>query len=331
MKASVALITYNHAPYIARAIESVLAQRTSFDFELLIGEDDSTDGTRAIVQEFAARHPERIRLFLRSRQDVIHVDGRPTGRFNFMQTIGAARGEYVALLEGDDYWTSPEKLQRQVDFLEANRDCAACFHAIDIERCDAQGSCTRLPRRDFPPDGARLGIEEMLRGGVKIPLLAYVFRRAVLGEFPPWFTTLAMGDIPLYALNAAHGPIGFIHEFLGTYTLHAGGVWSAGENLGENSHERMRLKNDQSIRLFETLDAHFDGRFRDVVAENVATLSYQNAWSFLQSRDFAAARECTLRARRAKLLPRGVSPKLVLTAWLGAFLPAAYLALNPKR
>lgn len=330
-RVSVVLITYNHAPYIAQAIEGVLAQRTDFDFELLIGEDESSDGTREIVREFAARHPERIRLFLRSRKDVIHVDGRATGRFNFMRTLEEARGEYVAVLEGDDCWTAPGKLQRQVDFLDTNRDCVACCHPLEYVRRGAEGKDEVAPRPPDAPEGTRFRLEDLMRGGVKIPLSSYMFRREVMGEFPAWFRELAMGDIPLFALHAEHGAIGCLAECMGIYTIHPGGIWSTGEAPGQTSIERMRVRNEQCVRLYETLDAHFSGRYHRLVAPNVATLLYQNAWSLAQAGDFAAARGCTLRAMRLAPWPREVAASLIGAAWLAAFAPWAYRAIRSAK
>ena len=117
---SVNMITYNHEPYIAQAIEGVLMQKTNFPYEVLIGEDDSSDGTREICKEYAAKHPDKIRLFLNDRKNVIYINGRPTGRWNFINLLKNSKAEYIALCEGDDYWTDPLKLQKQVEFLEAN-------------------------------------------------------------------------------------------------------------------------------------------------------------------------------------------------------------------
>ena len=97
-KVSVCVQAYNHASYIAQALDSVLMQETDFDFELIIGEDESSDGTREICIRYAEQHPDRIRLFLRSREDVIYINGRATGRYNFVENLRAARGEYIALL-----------------------------------------------------------------------------------------------------------------------------------------------------------------------------------------------------------------------------------------
>lgn len=125
---SVCFLTYNHEKFVAQALDSVMMQEMDFDYEIILGEDESQDGTREICIEYARQYPDRIRLFLRSRKDVIYINGRPTSRFNFIENWKAARGKYVAMLEGDDYWTDPLKLQKQADYLDNNPDCTLSFH-----------------------------------------------------------------------------------------------------------------------------------------------------------------------------------------------------------
>ena len=122
VKVSVAMITYNHERFIAQAIESVLMQQTDFAVELVIGEDCSTDGTREIVRAYGERYPERVHPLLHE-----HNLGLK-GHNNFVATLKACRGQYIALLEGDDYWTDPHKLQKQVDFLDGHPEYVGCFH-----------------------------------------------------------------------------------------------------------------------------------------------------------------------------------------------------------
>jgi len=119
---SVSVVTYNHVEYIKKCIDSILMQKTKFSFEILLGEDESTDGTREICLKYATKYPEKIRLFLHDRKNVIFIDGKPTGRFNFIYNLEKANGKYIALCDGDDYWTDPYKLQEQVEFLEANKE-----------------------------------------------------------------------------------------------------------------------------------------------------------------------------------------------------------------
>ena len=116
---SVCMTTYNHAPYLREAIESVLAQQTDFDVELVLGEDCSTDSTRAICEEYVARFPDRVRL--------VCGEENIGWRANYLRTFEACRGRYVAYCDGDDWWCDPRKLQRQVAWLEAHPDCGMCY------------------------------------------------------------------------------------------------------------------------------------------------------------------------------------------------------------
>lgn len=113
------MITYNHGPFIAQAIESVLRQKRDFEVELVIGKDCSTDDTRAVIAECQQRHSNKIRLITAAH----NVGVQP----NFIRTYNACRGKYIAMLEGYDYWVDDEKLQVQVAILDQNQDLAMCF------------------------------------------------------------------------------------------------------------------------------------------------------------------------------------------------------------
>jgi glycosyltransferase involved in cell wall biosynthesis len=129
---SVCIQTYNHSKYIKQCLESILTQKTNFEFEILLGEDDSEDSTREICKEYAEKHSDKIRLFFHHRENNIRIGGSPTGRFNFLYNLFSAQGKYIALCEGDDYWTDPLKLQKQVDFLESHPECAAVVTEASI-------------------------------------------------------------------------------------------------------------------------------------------------------------------------------------------------------
>ena len=120
---SVVFITYNHERYIRQALDSVLMQKTDFPFEIVVGEDCSTDHTRDILNEYKEKYPDQIRLLYREKNL-----GRPT--LNVYQTAMECKGKYMAFLEGDDFWTDPEKLQKQVRFLEEHDE----YEAVTIHR-----------------------------------------------------------------------------------------------------------------------------------------------------------------------------------------------------
>lgn len=226
---TVCLFAYNHAPFIAQAIEGVLMQEIDVPFEILVGEDGSTDGTREIVLDYQARHPDRIRVLLNDRADVIYVDGRPTGRWNYTNTLSQARGAYVAMLDGDDYWVHPRKLQLQVDRLRAEPDLALCCTAYEVVDQDRPGEPGPVKR----PSGQRSRYTRFdLLGGRHIgPPAVIVFVRERLGPFPDWIYTLPNSDIAIYYLIARHGDVGYIDEVTAHYRRHGASYYSGRSGL----------------------------------------------------------------------------------------------------
>ncbi len=129
---SVIVITYNQENYIEQCIQSILDQKTNFPFEIILGDDASSDNTRNICHALQKKNPEKIRLFLHHSENKIKDKlGNPTGKFNLMYSISKCEGKYIAICEGDDYWKDPLKLQKQVDFLENNFEYVAVFTDFD--------------------------------------------------------------------------------------------------------------------------------------------------------------------------------------------------------
>jgi glycosyltransferase involved in cell wall biosynthesis len=255
MKLSVSLITYNHEKYISKAIESILMQKTDFDFEIVIGEDDSTDGTREIVKEYKRRYPDKIRLYLNERKNVIYIDGKPTGRWNFINNLNNCTGEYVALLEGDDYWTDPYKLQRQVNYLDDHPDCTLCFHDVKCINEETNQTWIFYPRKQKEV----YKLIDILKGNF-MHTCSVVFRRGLFGDFPDWFYRVPVGDWPLHILNAQYGDIGYIKEVMGVYRMHVGGRWSAKEELH---------RWEDTIKVYKIMNAHFNYHYNWVLKKRI--------------------------------------------------------------
>lgn len=226
---TVCLFTYNHAPYIAEAIEGVLMQEADFPFELLIGEDDSTDGTREIVLDYRSRHPDRIRVLLNDRSDVVYVDGKPTGRWNYANTLSQARGTYVAMIDGDDYWTDPRKLQLQADLLRENSDLALCCTAFAYVYQDDPERPSRIKRPNAPRP--RYTRHDLLRGDHIGPPAVVMFVRERLGPLPDWIYTLPNSDIAIYYLIARRGDVGYIDAVTAHYRLHGASYYGGRSDL----------------------------------------------------------------------------------------------------
>jgi glycosyltransferase involved in cell wall biosynthesis len=237
---SVLLTTYDQKPYIAQALESVLMQRTDFAWELLVGEDCSKDGTRDIVLDYAKRWPERIRVFL--------PEVNQGGHANFARLLRAARGRYLAWLEGDDYWTDPEKLQKQLEYLEEHPDVVLCFHRALVVNEDDAG---RAPRVSNARQAPLTTIRHLCRGNY-IHTVSSMFRSGVIEDLPQWFYSLPTGDWPLFVLLAQHGAIGFLDEVMCVYRKHGAGLWA------RRSRAEKRAAN---VQVAEVLLRHVERRF----------------------------------------------------------------------
>lgn len=264
MKVSVSIITYNHEKYIAQAIDSVLMQRTNFDYEIIIGEDDSQDNTRAIVKEYKKHYPDKIRLFLNDRKNVIYINRRPTGRWNFINNLKHARGKYIALLEGDDYWTDPYKLQKQVDLLDDHPEYAFCFHSVQmIYEDEDKEPLTFKPSRQKKV----YTIEDLLTGNF-IASGSVVYRNELICEFPGWFRKTPVGDWPLYILNSLHGDIGYIDEAMEVYRIHSCGLWQSQDGIQQNLTD---------IQTYRILYNQLDHRYAKLIKQRISHRYYNMA------------------------------------------------------
>lgn len=237
-RVSVLVPTYQHKDYIATCLESILAQQTDFPVEILVGEDGSTDGTRDVCRDVASAHPGRISLFERDRKDVIHIMGRPTGRANLIDLLRAARGEYIALCEGDDYWTDPLKLQKQVDFLDANEDHVVTYHDARVE--DGNGKVLQASK--IPAGmGRDHSAEELLLNKTFILTLSVVFRNhpSYRDEPPEEFRVIPNGDNFITSRLGLLGKGKYMGDIApAVYRQHGGGVWSP---LGQSSRDLAQM------------------------------------------------------------------------------------------
>jgi len=214
VKASALMLTYNHEQFISRAIEGFLMQKTRFPCELVIAEDCSTDRTREIIREYSKKHPDRIRVLLNRH----NIGARRT----IVRGYDACRGQYVAFTDGDDYWTCPDKLQRQVDLLDRRPDCAMCFHSVTAVWEDGRQEPTVFRPRKIQDTYTLLDLLEYNFIAACSPM----YRRGCFGEYPPWYFVLPVGDWTQHVLHSQYGWIGYIDEPLGVYRQHSCGMYS---------------------------------------------------------------------------------------------------------
>lgn len=221
---SVRLLAYNQVDEIDACIEGALGQKTAFPFEIVIGEDGSSDGTREKCMVWADRYPQIIRLYLRDRRNNIRIDGRPSSRFNFIQTLKACKGKYIAYLDGDDRWTTPDKLQRQVDFFEQHPGYILhCGHARMIS-ADSREVLT-VHDQSFSGD---LHLADFTENCPVVSSTA-MFRNECLDRWPPQIYQTHSGDWILWVhLLQSSGLKGFYSaEILAEYNHQSPGVFSS--------------------------------------------------------------------------------------------------------
>ena len=220
---SVRMITYNHAPYIRRMIESALSQKTDFPFEVVIGEDCSTDGTREIVFDYAEKYPEIIRLVTSDQNVGMHENSR--------RAFEACRGQYVAYCDGDDYWLRDDKLKKQADYLEGNPNCGLVCSDYDVHHVDTDLRIKNYVRHRGWQVPTSRSVEDYIvaynagRIGSAILTCTVMLRRELVERVktadPYLFEEGAflMGDTQLWVEINALSEVAFIPESLATYNI----------------------------------------------------------------------------------------------------------------
>jgi glycosyltransferase involved in cell wall biosynthesis len=223
---SVTVPTYQHVNYIRNCLDGILTQNTDFPYEILLGEDGSTDGTREICKEYAEKYPNIIRLFLRDRDTSCYRPKDIFVCFNWFFLLISARGKFVAICEGDDYWIDPDKLQKQVTFLEDNPECSWCFHPARIVYADAKGlDCIVRP---IPiPKNHKFSAKDIIRGGGGFYITASsMFHTQAITPPPDWYLSASAGDYALALLASCKGEAGYIDDIMCVYRRNVPGSWS---------------------------------------------------------------------------------------------------------
>lgn len=249
MTISICIITYNHEKFIAQAIDSVLNQNTFYKKQIIIGEDFSTDTTRAICKDYANRYPDIIKL--------IPTEKNVGMLKNFHRTVTACDGKYVAFIEGDDYWTDPLKLQKQVDLLEANTDCSACFHNVILKQQRNEQNIETILHQSLPKD--TFDTEDVL-GPWFIPSSSFMFVNYADTVLPDWFFNCQYGDLPFMLLLSLKGKFKYIDEVMGVYRLHDKGMTTV--HLG---YDKIMVM----VYVYASFDIHTNFKYHQTIRNAV--------------------------------------------------------------
>lgn len=208
-KVSIIVITYNQSNYIKQALDGILMQKTNFGVEVIVADDASPDNTKDIIKSYVSKHADTLKPILRSKN---------IGAWNnFVGALKVATGQYIALCEGDDYWTDSNKLQKQVDFMEANPSCAVLFHPVSVVYEDSS-----RPDEVFPQKIPELSVKNLLKENF-IQTNSVMYRRQ--NNYDDISHDVMPGDWYLHLYHAQFGKICSVDGAMSVYRRHKDGVW----------------------------------------------------------------------------------------------------------
>ena len=309
---SILCIAFNHESYIRESIQSFLSQKADFPLEMIIHDDASTDSTPIIIREYCDKNPELIKPMLQSENQFSKYG------FSFLSALfEKAQGKYIALCEGDDYWIDPLKLQKQVDFLEANPDFSICFHKVLLLENG------QLRPDDMTQVPSQISTIVDLARGNYIHTPSCMFRNYDPKVFGSHFSDSPVGDYYIHMMNAQFGKIYCIDEAMAVYRLHNQSTWSSKDQLyREINFQKTRLAVlkdlmpssneaiqtlyqvylDQALKLYLTTEDH---SIKNEIAQQAPFFQeYLFEYLLQQSNDLNEARKEIEQLRKQQLFRR---------------------------
>lgn len=285
---SVCITAFNSERWLARALDSVLMQRTSFPIEVVVGDDCSTDGTVAVANAYRERNPHLIRVLERSANVGMQR--------NYYETFERCRGKYIAWLDADDYWTAPEKLDLQAHAMEADATVSACGHFARAVTNDGKVMEASYPL--LPP--GRYGAAEIIRHNFLLSA-TIMFRNGIHRGFPQWFFDLpGLVDWPVLVLAGLSGDIVLLDRLMADYTFTQGSAYnSKGSVYGDNV----------DLQFLEVLEGFVPFKWRRTIRAGKGEIYERLAYHLREKGDFRSARVAALKAFRTPDLMDNLASK----------------------
>lgn len=228
IKVSACIITYNQEKYIRECLEGALNQKVDFIYEIVIGEDNSSDGTRQTCVEYAEKYPNLIKFYPREKN--LGMIG------NWTQTIQNCEGKYIALCEGDDYWTDPYKLQKQVDFLEINEGYSGSFHYT--QTIQENGELGKM--HGYHKDKLDFNAKSTFSKLALFHTSSFVFLKSAF-ELPTWLSKVISADMAVFSIIASNGTLRCLPEVMSVYRKHSGGITNSSHVINNFHSQRIEL------------------------------------------------------------------------------------------
>lgn len=315
---TVACVAYNHEDYITAALDSILMQRTSFPIEVIVHDDASSDRTPAIVLEYAKKFPDIVIPILQTENQYAQ------GNIHFWSYVWPrARGRYIALCGGDDFWTDPRKLEKQVALLDANPMASVSCHQATI--CDADGTVVEIPN-GFPKRFAGVArLPDVLEGNFMVASTV-MFRAFPSVPFPTWARKLRAEDWVLHILNAMRGDILCSDDYMACYRRHPRGLWSG------RTFEESLVDFEETIDALNAFDVETGRKHHANVERGITSVLFYRAQTYLDGGNRALALTDALKVLMRAKRPRRLSLIRVLALFLRGLAPSVYrVTLSGKR
>lgn len=259
---SVVMITYNHEKYIEEAINSILMQTGDFNLELIISNDCSPDNTDSLIKSIQKNHPKGN--FINYHLHPKNIGMMP----NFLFALNQAKGDYIAICEGDDFWTDPTKLQKQIKALKENSKSVLCFHNVDVlKNSKSTNEFYHYTKNEY-------FTTEIIENWI-IPTASVLYRNVLKNQYPEWMNTATHGDLGLFLLIGQHGSFYCINEKMGAYRINETSVTV--NDFNTLSH---RLKH---INQINSMDQYFNYEFHKVLIQR--KFGYQITTAFLLAKN----------------------------------------------
>jgi glycosyltransferase involved in cell wall biosynthesis len=237
-------MAYNHEQYIEECIESILSQRLDRKFEIIIGEDCSTDDTNQLIQIYQDKYKDTIRL-------ISHKKNVGAKR-NFKTILDKAKGKYISICEGDDFFFDPEKTMKSINYMEKNLEVTFLFSpAYIVHETILSKKIRNKYKKNFFDN---VNLDWVLKnGGGFFPTPTSFFRSSILNDFPDWFQLHCTDDFPLVVLAALKGKIGYIADVTACYRINHGSISNPKILFKEDAIKVYANKLNKNIKFFEKL------------------------------------------------------------------------------
>jgi glycosyltransferase involved in cell wall biosynthesis len=304
---SICCSVYNHEKYIEDAIKSFLMQKTNFKYEVLIHDDASTDKTAEIIKRYELVYPNIIKPFYAKENE--YLKGFRRG-----SRIKRAKGKYIAICEGDDYWTDINKLQKQFDYMQKHPECSLCTHAV--QRVNPEKTKKICEDRPYKESRVCKTQDIILGGGEFFGTSSLFYRKRLIKSPPQWYYDFPVGDYALQIYLALKGTVYYIDDFMSCYRWLVPGGWVFNQVFSVNSKKKKINYQMGLIKSFKQIRNTIDCSYKKTL--NYAVL--KSEWEI----DFLNGHYCLMLSEKYLEILNNLSYIQKLKIRFGCYFPALY-------